>query len=351
MRIVRNCSFRDSASGVRSLARWASSGTALLALTLWISVSPALAEKYYIRQNGQVFEISETAAQSLVPDEWRVYFFKRGYSPSSNSNSPGHWGSNSNKDLGRLLEEVRQSIEFDKDRRKEWFCNYECQSNPIVYDNYFGPIAVFYKNDPNRLPEMPAEIPREIARAKDLASQLLGWVSNFAAASRITSLEDVRNLAAKSAEGKVRNLDPAAIQGMLENLKNAIEGLGKLQAFMNDVGAQADKINQQLASVADDLKAASQAALKIKQSGSTDSESGGRADAKNTESLPLPPGSYRNVCHDCVVVRNQFDRNKLEMGCQCPDGWAVVGGGLNSCRGKDIRYDSEVAGAARLQCP
>lgn len=62
----------------------------------------------------------------------------------------------------------------------------------------------------------------------------------------------------------MRNLDPAAIQGMLQNLKSGIEGLGKLQAFMNNVGAQADQINQQLASVADDLKAASQTALKIK---------------------------------------------------------------------------------------
>jgi hypothetical protein len=238
-----------------------------LAFAVWLTAWPALAEKYYIRQNGQVFEISETAAQALVPDEWWVYFFKRGATPSGNANSPGHWGSFFNKDLGKLLEEVRKAIEFDKDYRNAWWCNSDCKNDPYGYDNYFGPIANIRMNDPNRLPEMPAEIPREIARAKDLASQILDWWHDFEEASRITSLEDLRKLL----EGKVKNLnlDHAAIKGFLQNLKRGIQGLGKLQSFMNNVGAQADEINQQLASVADDLKAASQTALKIKEASLT----------------------------------------------------------------------------------
>jgi hypothetical protein len=218
--------------------------------------NPVYAEKYYVRQQGQVFEIDETAAGQLSPEYWEVYFFKRSYTPTPNPNSPGHWGSATNKDREKLLDEVRKDIAFDKSYREAWFCRGDCDSD-TVYDNYSGPIAVMETNT-SESPEH-AEIRKEVARAADLAARVLAWWNNFAKTSRITSIDDLEKLA----ERRVLNLDPPAIKGFLQNLKMGLEGRAKLQSFMNDVGAQGVQLNQQLASVADDLKAASQAARGI----------------------------------------------------------------------------------------
>jgi hypothetical protein len=212
-------------------------------------------QHYYVMQQSRVSEITPSAAQQLVPDHWEIWYFRRGTTPGPEpSYVRGFWGSNSNKDLGKLLEQTNKDIAFD--RKYQRWCG--CDGGPLVFDNYFGPIAMMPDADTAYL-HVPKDLEtaaKELSRAKATVDKLKEWLDNLLDLTGVTSVEE---LEAKALRG-VRGLDPAAIKGYMENLKRVLPQIAELQSLMHSVGAKSDKINQELASISDSLSAADNSA-------------------------------------------------------------------------------------------
>jgi hypothetical protein len=236
-----------------------------------VAFSPANAQegKFYERIGGKVYEINANAAQGLTPDHWELYLFNRGTTPSSDPAAPGHWGSDTDKDLDKLMESNRKAIAFD--HKFERWCG--CDGGDLVNDNYFGPIAIMEDENSNRnsvanrfirivVPwkDKIDALKEKVDQAQDLWNFLLSATGARSAEQQLDDLQE-----------KVKLLDPSAVKGYVQNLKLGLSGYAGVQAVLEGAGAQAGNINLLLDNAAQELDAAQASGLRIKQALNTPS--------------------------------------------------------------------------------
>jgi hypothetical protein len=264
--------------------------------------------KFYERLNGHVYEINENAAQGLTPDHWEVYYFKSGSPPSPDVFAEGHWGSDTDKDLNKLMTRVQKSIEDDAKYRRAWFCVGACRTSPYVYDNYFGPIAIMpsekasgYESDKSLYES--SDLLERYQRIQEKGEQLKDLLNQFLKVTGVLSTEkQLENL-----NEKVRSLDPSAVQGYLDNLHRGMEAVNMLRAALEGATQTAGNTALLLSQATQDLDAA-------EKYGQTISRALSAGPTVNTYSWNYSLTDYH--FEDDSLYYNEVANWKVELGAQ-----------------------------------
>jgi hypothetical protein len=159
---------------------------------------------YVLSQDGYA-QPAYDRPESVQPDHWDIWYFRRGYSPSQYRNAPGRWGTTSRPTAAEVMEEQRRLLRG----LQAWQRICRCDCDDRIYENMIGPIAVMRQG--NQLIDKGMALGKSIAKLKEL------WDS----AEIIVSANEIRDIPNQK--------DQSFIQDYILAMKDAAAKLNKLQ--------------------------------------------------------------------------------------------------------------------------